>query len=93
MLLVAGHEGTPFNELDVAEGEVGDSGGARITATPAGANVGGPGDDAQLKAGTSSSPGWARLQVPPCRVANDQCAVRRWGRPALGYGSFDAAWL
>jgi hypothetical protein len=33
VILMAGHEGTPFNELDLAESTVGDSGRTRITAT------------------------------------------------------------
>jgi hypothetical protein len=33
VLLLAGHEGTPFNELDFAEGKVGDSGRTGIIAT------------------------------------------------------------
>jgi Glycosyl hydrolases family 16 len=33
VILLAGHEGTPFNELDIAESSVGDSGRTQITAT------------------------------------------------------------
>src|SRR5689334_11929973 len=33
VILLSGHEGTPFNELDIAESSVGDSGRTQITAT------------------------------------------------------------